>query len=121
MSRLNREFRAENAALKQEVDKLSRAREQLQGVEADLKESNIKLKENLAKFKQLDENLKGLTGSNIDGLEQLQEQSKAVMDRWNESLIKHEKAILNKVYDQVIFTPLFLFCLSLSLSRNAYA
>merc|ERR1712154_406211 len=60
MASLNREFRVENAALQQEVDKLKRARVQLSSVEAGLKESNRKLKENVEKFRQLDNNLKKL-------------------------------------------------------------
>jgi len=100
MARLNREFKQENAALRQEVDKLTRARVQLQTVEGELRESNQRLKVNLVKFRELDENLKNLAGNNLEGLEKLQKSSKAVMDRWKESLIKNEKAILNKVYDQ---------------------
>eukprot|EP01084_Bolivina_argentea_P282551 483674_1 len=101
MSNLNRNFRAENAALKQEVDKLSRAREQLSGVESGLKESNRKLKENVEKFRKLDENLKKLADSNIEGLEKLQKSSEQVMKTMQESLIRHEKEILNKVYDHL--------------------
>eukprot|EP01083_Nonionella_stella_P216855 779026_1 len=103
MSKLNREFRAENAALQQEVDKLSRAREQLSSVEAGLKESNRKLKENVEKFKKLDENLKKLADSNIEGLEKLQKSSEQVMKTMQESLIRHEKEILNKVFDHLEF------------------
>eukprot|EP00483_Globobulimina_turgida_P004416 UN04425 len=103
MSKLNREFRAENAALQQEVDKLSRAREQLSSVEAGLKESNRKLKENVEKFKKLDENLKKLADSNIEGLEKLQKSSEQVMRTMQESLIRHEKEILNKVFDHLEF------------------
>lgn len=65
MSRLNQQFRMENMALQQEVDKLGRAREQLSSVEAGLKESNRKLKDNVEKFRKLDENLKKLADSNI--------------------------------------------------------
>mmetsp|Transcript_61275 Transcript_61275/g.97535 ORF Transcript_61275/g.97535 Transcript_61275/m.97535 type:complete len:279 (-) Transcript_61275:1047-1883(-) len=101
MSKLNREFRAENAALQQEVDKLSRAREQLSSVEAGLKESNRKLKENVEKFRKLDENLKKLADSNIEGLEKLQKSSEQVMKTMQESLVRHEKEILNKVFDHL--------------------
>mmetsp|Transcript_73665 Transcript_73665/g.90381 ORF Transcript_73665/g.90381 Transcript_73665/m.90381 type:complete len:270 (-) Transcript_73665:71-880(-) len=100
MAKLNKSFRAENAALKIEVNKLENARKQLTGVEASLKESNKKLKDNLTKFRQLDENLKKLGGQNIAGLERLQEQSQKVMGKWKESLIQHEKSILQKVYDR---------------------
>jgi len=103
MARLNRQFKEENAALRQEVDKLSRARVQLQTVEGELRESNQRLRTNLTKFKELDENLKTLAGNNLEGLEKLQKSSKAVIDRWRESLIKHEKSILNKVFDQFEF------------------
>lgn len=65
MSRLNNDFRTENASLKTEVDKLSKARIQLQEVEGGLRQSNQRLKENLEKFRQLDENLRQLSGSNI--------------------------------------------------------
>jgi len=99
MDKLNQAFRAENAAIKQEVDKLSRARESLTNVEEKLEESNAKLKENLEKFRELDNNLKKLAGSNIQGLEKLQSSCEAVMNRWKESLIKHEKTLLNKVFD----------------------
>jgi len=100
MDKLNQSFRAENAQLRQEVDKLSRARENLTNVEIKLKESNAKLKENLEKFRELDKNLKQLSGSNIQGLEKLQSSCEAVMNRWKESLIKHEKTLLNKVFDE---------------------
>jgi len=103
MSKLNREFRAENAALQQEVDKLSRAREQLSSVEAGLKESNRKLKENVEKFRELDKNLKKLADSNIEGLDKLQKSSQQVMKTMQESLIRHEKEILNKVFDHLEF------------------
>jgi len=99
MAGLNRQFKQENAALRQEVDKLTRARVQLQTVEGELRESNQRLKVNLEKFRELDNNLKNLAGSNLEGLEKLQKSSKAVMDRWKESLIKNEKQILNKVYE----------------------
>jgi len=100
MAKLNKEFKQENAALRQEVDKLTRARIQLQTVEGELRDSNQRLKTNLVKFRELDENLKNLSGNNLEGLKKLQSQSKAVMDRWRESLIKNEKTILNKVYDK---------------------
>jgi len=99
MARLNRDFKEENAALRQEVDKLGRARAQLQTVQGELRESNEQLKENLIKFQELDSNLKNLAVSNVEGLEKLKKSSKAVMDRWNQSFIQHEKAILNKVYE----------------------
>merc|ERR1712048_1452477 len=82
MSSLNRKFRAENAALQQEVDKLSRASEQLSSVESGLKESNRRLKENVEKFKK---------------------SSEQVMRTMQESLIRHEKDILNKVFDHMEF------------------
>jgi len=100
MDKLNRDFRAENVALKQEVDKLSRAREQLTNVQQKLQESNVKLKQSLEKFRELDKNLKQLSGGNIQGLEKLQNSCQAVMNRWKESLIKHEKTMLNKVFDE---------------------
>merc|ERR1712228_60 len=103
MSNLNRRFRAENAALQQEVDKLSRAREQLSSVESGLKESNRRLKENVEKFKKLDENLKKLADSNIEGLDKLRKSSEQVMQTMQESLIRHEKEILNKVFDHLEF------------------
>merc|ERR1712113_397045 len=82
-------------------DKLGRAREQLSSVEAGLKESNRKLKDNVEKFKKLDENLKKLADSNIEGLEKLQKSSEQVMKTMQESLIRHEKEILNKVFDHL--------------------
>jgi len=100
MDKLNQSFRAENAQIRQEVDKLSRASENLTNVEVKLKESNQKLKANLEKFRELDKNLKQLSGSNIEGLEKLQTSCEAVMNRWKESLIKHEKTLLNKVFDE---------------------
>jgi len=103
MGKLNKEFKQENASLRQEVDKLSRARVQLQSVDAELRESNVRLKNNLVKFRELDDNLKNLSDNNLEGLSKLKKTSQAVMDRWTESLIKNEKAILNKVYDKFEF------------------
>jgi len=68
-----------------------RAREQLLIIERNLKEGNEKLKTNLIKFRELDKNLKQLSGSNIEGLEKLQHSCEAVINRWKESLIGHEK------------------------------
>eukprot|EP01083_Nonionella_stella_P093586 262348_1 len=101
MANLNQQFRKENAALQQEVDKLERAREQLCSVESGLKESNKKLKENVEKFRQLDKNLKQLADSNIEGLEKLQRSSEKVMKTMEESLERHEKEILHKVFEHL--------------------
>merc|ERR1712154_605950 len=87
--------------LQQEVDKLSRASEQLSSVHGGLKESNRRLKENVEKFKKLDENLKKLADSNIEGLDKLRKSSEQVMQTMQESLIRHEKEILNKVFDHL--------------------
>ena len=100
LSKLNKTFKAENAALTQNVNKLTKAREELNGVEVRLKSANEKLKDNLVKFQELEKNLKNLAGSNISGLQKLQESSTQMMQKWKESLIKHEKAILQKLYDQ---------------------
>merc|ERR1712043_135176 len=94
LSKLNQRFREENMALQQEVDKLGRAREQLSSVEAGLKESNRKLKENVEKLKKL-------ADSNIEGLEKLQKSSAQVMKTMQENLIRHEKQILMKVFDHL--------------------
>merc|ERR1712154_608259 len=69
---------------------------QLSSVEAGLKESNRKLKENVEKFRKLDENLKKLADSNIEGLEKLQKSSEQVMKTMQENLIRHEKQGLSK-------------------------
>ena len=37
---------------------------------------------------------------NLAGLEKIQKQSKAVVDRWHEQLIKNEKKLLNDVFDR---------------------
>merc|ERR1711997_595430 len=77
--------------------------EQLSSVESGLKESNRRLKENVEKFKKLDENLKKLADSNIEGLDKLRKSSEQVMQTMQESLIRHEKEILNKVFDHLEF------------------
>lgn len=103
LHKMNQNFRQENAQLTQEVDKLQKARVQLNGVETSLKQNNEKLKADLKKFQELDKHLKSLSGSSIEGLEKLTKSTDTIMKKWKESLITHERSILNKVFDEFAF------------------
>ena len=56
---------------------------------------------NVEKFRQLDKNLKSLGEENIKDLEKLQARSRQVMRQINEDKIRHEKEILQKVFDHL--------------------
>eukprot|EP00486_Rosalina_sp_Unknown_P001460 CAMPEP_0201573476 /NCGR_PEP_ID=MMETSP0190_2-20130828/17353_1 /ASSEMBLY_ACC=CAM_ASM_000263 /TAXON_ID=37353 /ORGANISM="Rosalina sp." /LENGTH=171 /DNA_ID=CAMNT_0048000495 /DNA_START=232 /DNA_END=747 /DNA_ORIENTATION=- len=96
-------FRKENKALKKEIDKLNFAEKKLSNVQSELGHTNEKLEENIEKFRKLDSNLKQLGKSNIKGLEALQKKSKQIMATIHEDLIRHEKEVLNKVFDYLEF------------------
>merc|ERR1712228_1150392 len=68
----NAMMKAENAAIKTEVNKLSKAQEELGATADRLKETTNAYKENISKFKALDEKLGKLADDNIAGLEKLQ-------------------------------------------------
>eukprot|EP00483_Globobulimina_turgida_P013734 UN13760 len=76
----NREFKSENAALKTEVSKLSKAQEELGSTADRLQATTKSYEENITKFKALDEKLSKLADDNIEGLGELQEMSKTVQD-----------------------------------------
>eukprot|EP00484_Ammonia_sp_Unknown_P022659 CAMPEP_0197025802 /NCGR_PEP_ID=MMETSP1384-20130603/6021_1 /TAXON_ID=29189 /ORGANISM="Ammonia sp." /LENGTH=269 /DNA_ID=CAMNT_0042454373 /DNA_START=88 /DNA_END=897 /DNA_ORIENTATION=- len=100
---LNNQMKQENAAMRTEVDKLGRAREQLDRTANELQNTTKAYAENIEKFRALDERLSKLSGDNIAGLEKLQEMSKKVQDSVQKELVQHERDILMKVQEAMEF------------------
>ncbi len=74
------------------------------------------MKKNLGKMRELNGNMSKMAEAGIEGMEALQEKSKAVTEAWVKSLVMHEKDVLNKVYEQVII----IFASPFSLFFSAY-
>merc|ERR1711971_814837 len=99
----NKAMKAENAAVKMEVNKLSKAQEELGATADRLKQTTKAYGENIAKFKALDEKLGKLADDNIAGLEKLQEMSKTVQDSIQKELVQHQRDILMRVQETMEF------------------
>merc|ERR1712228_334450 len=99
----NAMMKAENAAIKTEVNKLSKAQEELGATADRLKETTNAYQANISKFKALDEKLGKLADDNIAGLEKLQEMSKTVQDSIQKELIQHQRDILMRVQETMEF------------------
>merc|ERR1712154_532040 len=99
----NARFKRENAAIKQEVNKLSKAQQELGATADRLKETTTSYQENISKFKALDDKLGKLADDNIAGLEKLQEMSKTVQDSIQKELIQHQRDILMRVQETMEF------------------
>ena len=98
---LNMTFFNENKKLRKDVMSLSKTEKHLSGVQYQIKSLNVKLKENIMKFQELDKNLRTISDSNIRGIEKIQKKSRMVMDSMYQSLIRSEKSILHSVYDNL--------------------
>merc|ERR1719145_209039 len=86
-----------------EVNKLSRAQQELGATADRLKETTKSYAENISKFKALDEKLSNLADDNIAGLEKLQEMSKTVQDSIQKELVQHQRDILMRVQESMEF------------------
>eukprot|EP01084_Bolivina_argentea_P132287 233458_1 len=104
LHRLNADFNEENKQLRTDVLTLAKTEKHLSGIKDQIKELNVKLQANIAKFQQLDKNLRTISDSNIAGIERIQSKSKLVVSTMTTSLIRHEKQILHAVYDDLEFT-----------------
>merc|ERR1712154_566222 len=102
-SKNNAAMKQENAALKMEVNKLSKAQEELGATADRLNQTTKSYQENISKFKALDEKLGKLADDNIAGLEKLQEMSKTVQDSIQKELVQHERDILMRVQETMEF------------------
>lgn len=98
---LNIQFKKENAELSANVDNLNRARAELGGVQSSLAASNKRMGENISKFRSLQENLNKFAGGNIEGMEELQKQAEKMKGSWQDSLIKNEKSIFHKIFEEL--------------------
>lgn len=98
---LNKAFSDENRKLRKDVMTLSKTEKHLSGVQHQIKNLNVKLKENIMKFQELDKNLRTISNSNIKGIEKIQKKSRMVMDSMQQSLVRSEKSILHSVYDNL--------------------
>merc|ERR1719415_393327 len=96
-------MKEENSQIKREVSKLSKASEELSGVSIQLKATTKSYKENISKFKALDERLSKLADDNIAGLEKLQEMTKTVQDSIQKELVQHQRDILMRVQETMEF------------------
>ena len=67
-SKNNRAFKSENAILRKDVSKLTKASEELTAITHRLQQTTKGYQENITKFKSLDEKLSKLSSSNIEGI-----------------------------------------------------
>jgi len=102
-ARYNRQFKAENGQLLSEVNRLERAQTELGEAADTLKETTQGYRDNIARFKALDEKLSSLAGDNIAGLEKLREMSATVQDSIQKELVQHERDILSRVQEAMEF------------------
>merc|ERR1719150_1632728 len=86
-----------------EVNKLSKAQEELGATADRLNQTTKSYQENISKFKALDEKLGKLADDNIAGLEKLQEMSKTVQDSIQKELVQHQRDILMRVQETMEF------------------
>merc|ERR1712129_411868 len=99
----NKAMKAENAQMKMEVNKLSKAQEELGATADRLNQTTKSYQENISKFKALDEKLGKLADDNIAGLEKLQEMSATVQDSIQKELVQHQRDILMRVQETMEF------------------
>lgn len=97
----NRNFKLENRQLASEVDRLDKAKMELQNTENILKDAKIQNEKNLAQFRELDKNLKASGSSNLEQLKVVQERSKNMMETWRQEMIGAEKNMIMEVFDRV--------------------
>merc|ERR1719229_405527 len=102
-ARNNKAMKEENVQIKREVSKLSKASEELSGVSIQLSATTKSYKENISKFKALDERLSKLADDNIAGLEKLQEMTKTVQDSIQKELVQHQRDIVMRVQETMEF------------------
>lgn len=102
-ARYNRQFKSENSQLVGEVNRLERAQTELGDAADALKQTTEGYRENISRFKALDEKLGKLADDNIAGLEKLREMSATVQDSIQKELVQHERDILSKVQETMEF------------------
>jgi len=102
-TKLNQNFKNENSAVVQEVNKLQNAATQLRTTEDALHQSTEKQKENLHQLNQLNNNLANVSTNNSEALSKIQNMSKNMVTKWKDQLLTHERDMLSKVFDQFEF------------------
>jgi len=102
-TKLNHNFKQENSAIVQEVNKLQNASIQLRATEDALRLSTEKQKENLHQLTQLNNNLSNVSTNNNEAMSKIQNLSKTMVTKWKDQLLSHEREMLSKVFDQFEF------------------
>merc|ERR1712154_6872 len=92
-AKLDNHFKSENAMLRTQVSKLTKAQQELSSVAVRLKETTKSYDENILKFRALDEKLSNLGDDNIKGLQRLHEMTHTVADSIEKELIQHQRDI----------------------------
>jgi len=101
--KLNDNFKQENSAVVQEVNKLQNASTQLRSTEDALRQSTEKQKENLHVLNELNNNLSNVSSNNSEALSKIQALSKNMVIKWKDQLLSHERDMISKVFDQFEF------------------
>jgi len=101
MARNNREFKKENGEMQRQVDKLLKAQVELAATHDTLNRTTNEYKENIAKFKALDEKLNSLADDSIAGLGALKEMSKNVQASIVKEMKQHERDVLSTTFEAV--------------------
>jgi len=99
-TKLNGNFKKENSAVVQEVNKLQNASTQLRSTEDALRQSTEKQKENLRVLNELNNNLSNVSSNNSEALSKIQALSKNMVTKWKDQLLSHERDMISKVFDQ---------------------
>merc|ERR1711997_828617 len=75
----------------------------LSAVSVQLRATTKSYKQNISKFKALDQKLSKLADDNIAGLERLQEMTKTVQDSIQKELVQHQRDIVMRVQETMEF------------------
>jgi len=97
---LNQRFSSEHGKISHEVDKFQRANESLKDSQNRIRQANLKNRENLNQFAQLQETMKAMNLHTIDELKGITNKANRIGDKWQEQLIEHERDMLHTVFDR---------------------
>merc|ERR1712228_460989 len=92
---------AENDKIRNEIRKLQKAQEKLEGIEEELNASNGALRKNFQKFQGWNESFEQHTVKNTENASKINREFQQAIKQYSNMLVLNEKAILDKAYQHV--------------------
>eukprot|EP01084_Bolivina_argentea_P100358 180208_1 len=96
----NKKFSQENHALTAEVNRFSKAKDELAVTETRIRSAIERQKVSLGKFRELNVNLEATGKKNLELLGDLNKMADKMETKWKEELIKKERKILHVCFDR---------------------